>query len=207
MPRRVRLSIPGIPWHIIQRGNNRTACFYADEDYRRYLYTLGEMAARFDRRACLRAHDEPRAPAAHPDAREQRGAADETPRERYVQYVNRCYRRSGTLWEGRFRSCRAESEEYVLACYRYIELTRCGPPWSRIPARIAGRATAPMPRAGHVHPLLSPHPEYLRLGHDDAERRDVYPGALPCTPRARANCRDSQRDEWKLRARPRALPS
>lgn len=40
----------------------------------------------------------------------------------YVQYVNRSYRRSGTLWEGRFRSCLAREEDYVLACYRYIEM-------------------------------------------------------------------------------------
>jgi REP element-mobilizing transposase RayT len=44
MPRRARLAIAGIPWHIIQRGNNRSACFYADEDYRRYLDTLSEQA-------------------------------------------------------------------------------------------------------------------------------------------------------------------
>jgi putative transposase len=44
MPRRARLSLPGIPWHIIQRGNNRSACFYTDEDYYRYLDTLKEQA-------------------------------------------------------------------------------------------------------------------------------------------------------------------
>ncbi|MDR6356278.1 hypothetical protein Q3H58_002949 [Pseudomonas psychrotolerans] len=43
--------------------------------------------------------------------------------QRYVQYVNRTYRRSGTLWEGRFRSCLMQEEAYVLACYRYIEMT------------------------------------------------------------------------------------
>ncbi|MDR6234574.1 REP element-mobilizing transposase RayT [Pseudomonas psychrotolerans] len=42
--------------------------------------------------------------------------------QRYVQYVNRTYRRSGTLWEGRFRSCLMQEEAYVLACYRYIEM-------------------------------------------------------------------------------------
>jgi putative transposase len=47
MPRRARLSIPGIPWRIIQRGNNRGACFHAEEDYRRYLDTLREMAGKF----------------------------------------------------------------------------------------------------------------------------------------------------------------
>ena len=42
--------------------------------------------------------------------------------QRYVQYINRTYHRSGTLWEGRFRSCLAQDQNYVLICYRYIEL-------------------------------------------------------------------------------------
>ncbi|MDV6344888.1 transposase [Nitrosomonas sp. Is37] len=42
--------------------------------------------------------------------------------QRYVQYVNRTYQRSGTLWEGRFRSCPVQEEAYLLACQRYIEL-------------------------------------------------------------------------------------
>ena len=50
MPRRARLVVPGIPWHIIQRGNNRTACFYADADYCRYLETLKEQA---EKHGCL----------------------------------------------------------------------------------------------------------------------------------------------------------
>jgi len=49
MPRHARLALAGIPWHIIQRGNNRSACFYAPEDYRHYLDTLGELAARHGR--------------------------------------------------------------------------------------------------------------------------------------------------------------
>ncbi len=44
MPRRARLTLPGVPWHIIQRGNNRSACFYAVEDYQYYLDTLFEQA-------------------------------------------------------------------------------------------------------------------------------------------------------------------
>ena len=47
MPRRVRLKVAGLPLHIIQRGNNRSACFYADEDYALYLHHLGEMAREF----------------------------------------------------------------------------------------------------------------------------------------------------------------
>ena len=47
MPRRARLSVAGIPWHIIQRGNNRAVCFHAEADYRRYLDDLAEQSRRF----------------------------------------------------------------------------------------------------------------------------------------------------------------
>ena len=67
--------------------------------------------------------------------------------QRYVQYINRQYRRSGTLWEGRYRSCLVQSEGYVLACMRYIELTRCAPAWCAIHASTAGAVTQPTPRA------------------------------------------------------------
>lgn len=49
--------------------------------------------------------------------------------QRYVQYVNRVYRRSGTLWEGRFRSCPIQEEAYLLACQRYIELNPVRAGW------------------------------------------------------------------------------
>jgi putative transposase len=90
-----------------------------------------------------------------------------------VQYVNRTYRRTGTLWEGRFRSCLTQSEDYVLACYRYIELNpvRVGMVvkpqdyrWSSYYANGLGRASA----------LLTSHVEYRRLGRGDTERREAY---------------------------------
>jgi putative transposase len=93
--------------------------------------------------------------------------------QRYVQYVNRTYRRSGTLWEGRFRSCLTQTETYVLACYRYIELNpvRAGMVkqpreyrWSSYHANALGRAD----------PLLSAHEEYLRLGTEERVRREAY---------------------------------
>ncbi|MGH8281414.1 MAG: transposase, partial [Gammaproteobacteria bacterium] len=93
--------------------------------------------------------------------------------QRYVQYVNRSYRRSGTLWEGRFRSCLTQKEEYVLTCYRYIELNpvranMVSHPrdyrWSSY--RINGE--------GKSSPLLRPHSEYLHLGRDEDERRAAY---------------------------------
>ena len=47
MPRKPRIDLPGMPQHVIQRGNNREPCFYADGDYHYYLETLGEAAQRY----------------------------------------------------------------------------------------------------------------------------------------------------------------
>ena len=101
MPRRARVSVPGIPWHIIQRGNNRSACFFAQEDYHRYLDALKEQA---DKYGC----------AIHayvlmtnhvyllitPEREDSVALMMKRLGQRYVQYVNRTYRRSGTLWGG-----------------------------------------------------------------------------------------------------------
>jgi len=123
MPRRARLAVAGIPWHIIQRGNNRSACFYSDQDYLRYLDTLKEQAVKYGCQihayVLMINH-------VHllltPEKEQSASLFMKHLGQRYVQYINRTYKRSGTLWEGRFRSCLTQSEDYVLACYRYIEL-------------------------------------------------------------------------------------
>jgi putative transposase len=93
--------------------------------------------------------------------------------QRYVQYFNRRYERSGTLWEGRFRSSLVDNEQYLLICQRYIELNpvRAGMveapedyPWSSY------RANA----LGADDPLLTPHPVYTNLGRNDEDRRTAY---------------------------------
>ncbi len=123
MPRRARLSVPGIPWHIIQRGNNRSACFYSDEDYQFYLELLKDLSEKFscDIHAYVLMTNH-----VHllltPGKKDSAALLMKNLGQRYVQYINHTYRRSGTLWEGRFRSCLTQSEDYVLACYRYIEL-------------------------------------------------------------------------------------
>lgn len=174
MPRRARLSLPGIPWHIIQRGNNRSVCFHAAEDYQYYLHYLKEFAGRFDcavhAYVLMTNH-------VHllltPQKDDSAALMMKHLGQRYVQYINRTYQRSGTLWEGRFRSCLTQSEDYVLACYRYIELNpvRAGMVmkpqdyrWSSYHANGLGRA----------NPLITPHDEYRRLARTDVERREAY---------------------------------
>ena len=123
MPRRARLALAGIPWHIIQRGNNRAVCFHAEDDYQFYLHYLKTFADQF---GCAVHAYVLMTNHVHllltPEREDSAALLMKHLGQRYVQYINRSYRRSGTLWEGRFRSCLTQSEDYVLACYRYIEL-------------------------------------------------------------------------------------
>lgn len=174
MPRRARLSLPNVPLHIIQRGNNRQACFFADVDYRVYLDWLAEYA---DQTGCrvhayvlmtnhvhlLISADQTEAP----------GALMKALGQRYVQYVNRRYRRSGTLWEGRFRSCLTQDEAYLLACQRYIELNPVRAGMVSHPAEYrwsSYRANA----QGEADVLIKAHPLYGALGLDCASRQEAY---------------------------------
>jgi REP-associated tyrosine transposase len=174
MPRHARAILPDVAVHLIQRGNNRSACFHRDADYLVYLDHLRELSQRHGceiHAYCLMTNHvhllaTPRKVNACALLMKNLG-------QRYVQYVNRSRQRSGTLWEGRFRSCIAQSERYVMACYRYIELNpvRAGMVehagdyrWS------SHRANA----SGAGHPWLVPHPEYIALGIDDDARRAAY---------------------------------
>ncbi len=174
MPRRARLVVPGIPWHIIQRGNNRTACFYDTLDYQYYLNTLTEKADEFDcslHAWCLMTNHVHLllTPAAHDSA----ASLMKHLGQRYVQYINRTYRRSGTLWEGRFRSCLVQESKYVLACYRYIEMNpvRAG----MVPHPAQYRWTSYRANGqGTQLASLTPHPEYLALGSNKESRLASY---------------------------------
>lgn len=176
MPRRARLVVPGIPWHIIQRGNNRSACFYADEDYHRYLDTLKEQAKKYDcliHAYCLMTNH------VHllltPMHEESAALLMKHLGQRYVQYINRTYKRSGTLWEGRFRSCLAQSEEYVMACYRYIELNPVRAQMVEHPAEYPWSSYCANGE-GKCNDMLTPHDEYLRLGRTVTSRIKNYRG-------------------------------
>jgi putative transposase len=95
--------------------------------------------------------------------------------QRYVQYFNRRYERSGTLWEGRFRSCLVDSARYVIACHRYIELNpvRAG----MVPRASEYRWSSHNSNAGQgFNQLLTPHAEYLALAPDETSRHAAYQG-------------------------------
>ena len=170
MPRRARLRLAGVPLHLIQRGNNRSACLFAEDDYARYLRYLGELAREFGCRVhayvLMTNH-------VHilvtPEAVDSASLMMKHLGQRYVQYVNRTYRRSGTLWEGRFKSCLTQSESYVLACYRYIELNPVRARMSAHPREY--RWSSYRANAGDTHdPVVAAHDEYRRLGATEEAR-------------------------------------
>ena len=93
--------------------------------------------------------------------------------QRYVQYVNRTYRRSGTMWEGRFRSCLTQEDGYLLTCQRYIELNPVRADMVEHPAEY--RWSSYLGNAqGEPDALLKPHAMYLALGRDEASRAAAY---------------------------------
>ena len=134
MARLGRYFLPDQPLHVIQRGNNRQAIFFAAEDYARYRDWLAEAASRAG--CAIHAYV---LMTNHVHLLATPARADSLPRmmqllgRRYVRHVNAAYRRSGTLWEGRYRAAPIDSEASFLACCRTIELN---------PVR-AGRADHP----------------------------------------------------------------
>ena len=119
----MRDLIPSVAMHIIQRGNNRQACFYYDDDYLLYLEWLLEYSQSTD---CVIHAYVLMTNHVHilltPREKESAGNLMKLLGQLYVQYMNRIYRRSGTLWEGRFRACIAQEDNYLLCYQRYIEL-------------------------------------------------------------------------------------
>lgn len=174
MPRRARLTLPNVPIHLIQRGNNRQACFFADEDFRFYLHWLGEHAR--NNGCYVHAYVLMRNHVHLLISTEAAGSAGDMMKalgQRYVQYVNRTYRRSGTLWEGRFRSCLTQDDSYLLACHRYVELNPVRAGIVEHPAEYrwsSYRANA----QGEIDPLLHPHAIYRALGADQISRQAAY---------------------------------
>lgn len=174
MPRKPRFTLPGIPQHVIQRGNNREPCFLAEPDYRRYLEdlqaTAEKSACRIHAYVLMTNH-------VHllVTPMQELGIAEmmQALGRRYVYYINKTYRRTGTLWEGRYKASLVDSDAYLLTCMRYIELNPVRAEmvnhvgeykWSSYGANAQGRADV----------LLTPHPLYTALGENAAIRQHAY---------------------------------
>ncbi len=174
MPRPPRIVVPGIPIHAIQRGVNRAACFVDDEDRDFYLRHLGRLVGDVGcalHAYCLMTNH------VHVVLTPEHEGSCASLFQRlgliYAQYMNRKYERTGSLWEGRFRSCIVQSEIYLLYCYRYVELNPVRAGMVRHPAQYEWSSYGAN-AAGAAVPWITPHAEYLKLGSDGAERRRRY---------------------------------
>lgn len=174
MARKPRIDLAGVAQHVIQRGNDRQPCFFRAIDYQRYVQDLREITLARDCHVhayvLMTNHVHllmtPTRVGAISSVMQALG-------RRYVRYINDTYGRTGTLWEGRYKSHLVANDEHLLRCYRYIELN---------PVRAGMVATADQYRwsshAGNAQglpdPLLHPHDCYLRLGTTPSDRQQVY---------------------------------
>ena len=174
MARLPRFVIPNHPQHVIVRGNNRTDIFYADADYQFYLEKL--------QLACNKHHCQLHAYVlmtnhVHllitPLEEDGIGKVMQMLGRYYVQYYNYTYKRTGTLWEGRYKATLIDSASYLLTCMRYIELNpvRAGMvshpseyPWSSYHYNAIGQPNE----------LITPHIEYIRLDKAAESRQAAY---------------------------------
>ncbi len=174
MARLARVSVPGYPYHVIQRGNNRQAIFHSDDDRAKMRALMVENAAQFavDIHAYVLMDNHfhllvtPRTKDGLPRMMQAVG-------RRYVRYFNDTHGRTGTLWEGRYKSALVQSERYLLACMVYMDLN---------PVR-AGMVSRPQEHAwsSHAHyiglrndPLVTPHALIWELGNTPFARESRY---------------------------------
>lgn len=174
MPRPHRYWAEGVPQHVIQRGVNRQPVFFSQDDYRDYLGFLRRAAARH---GCA-LHAYVLMPNhVHLLVTGARAASTSKLMQSvgrcYVTRVNRYQGRNGSLWEGRYKASLVDAENYLLACYRYIELNpvRAGLaarpeqyPWSSYRAHALGAD----------NDLIRDHPHYLALGAQPDRRQSAY---------------------------------
>ena len=174
MPRAPRFRLPGYPQHIVQRGNARQACFFEDRDYRYYLKCLEEASlthgCAVHAYVLMTNH-------VHllvtPDSADGISRLMQGIGRKYVKTINERHDRTGSLWDGRYKSTLVDTDEYLLACYRYIELNpvRAGLvsnpdqyPWSSYGFHVGRRFSN----------FVRDHEVFLNLGADRSDRVSAY---------------------------------
>jgi len=174
MARLARISVPGYPYHIIQRGNNRQLIFSSTADRERMLELLAENAALHD--VAIHAYvlmDNHFHLLATPQTAHSLPAMMQAVGRRYVRYFNDRQGRSGTLWEGRYKSALVQTERYLLACMVYLDLN---------PVR-AGLVSRPQDYRWSSHAyyvgthsdrLVTPHALVWELGNTPFARESRY---------------------------------
>jgi len=174
MPRLPRVMSSGFPQHVVQRGNNREPCFFAEADYLAYLHWLERAADMY--RVALHAYvlmPNHVHLLATPAMEGGISRMMQYLGRHYVQHINRTYRRSGTLWERRFLASLVDSECCLLSIYRYIESNPVRAGMVALPEEYRWSSAK-----AHVAPngatFLADHDKYLRLGDTPRQRAQAY---------------------------------
>jgi len=177
MPRRARMYIPGYAYHIVQRGNNRQACFFEVENYRVFLKYMTEVLPRYGNSLhayCLMTNH------VHllitPECVDSISNLMKVVCSRYAQYINKKYTRTGSLWEGRHKASVIDSESYLLKCYRYIELNPVTADMVKRPEGYAWSSNHCNAWGGQNR-LISGHESYLALAkirHRDVQTTESF---------------------------------
>jgi putative transposase len=200
MPRQPRFYFPGAVLHIVQRGNNRAPVFMGTGDRRFYLDCLREASRKHD--VAVHAYV---LMTNHVHLLASPGHALALPRmmqtlgRKYVGRFNFLHQRTGTLWEGRYKATLLDTDAYLFACLRYIELN---PVRARLVAGPADyrwsshRANA----CGDDDPVVTPHSSFLTLGPSAKRQRDVYRRSFesPLPEETVTAIRDATQFEWAL---------
>jgi putative transposase len=200
MARLPRLTIPGYPHHVIQRGNNRQAIFSASLDYELLLALLHENAQKF--KVAIHAYvlmTNHFHLLATPETADGLPLLMQAVGRRYVRYFNDRQGRSGTLWEGRYRSTLIQTDRYLLACMAYIDLNpvRAGLvreakdyAWSSHRHYIGQRADK----------IVTPHSLFWALGNTPFSREAAYADLVRAgvTPAQQAELTKSALSGWAL---------
>ncbi len=200
MARLPRFVVPGQPQHIIVRGNNREPVFYRDDDYHFYLEKLKQAC---DKHECevhayvlMTNH-------VHllltPYTEQGMGKLIQMLGRYYVQYFNHVNRRTGTLWEGRYKATLIETERYLLTCYRYIELNPVRANMVDRPSEYRWSSYG-YNGLGQTDPIVTPYREYAQLGNDLEERQSAYRALFKnrITEKTLTEIREASNKAWVL---------
>lgn len=174
MPRKPRFFIPDIPVHVVQRGHNQSAVYFDEQDYLEYLRCLkiAVDSCRCSLHAYILMTNHVHL-LVTPSSVQSLSQLFQSIGRQYVRYINTTYQRRGSLWEGRYKAHLVQSQSYLLACMRYIEMNpvRAGMVehpgsyrWSSFAANALGVS----------HAIIQPHHEYLALGISPEARQLAY---------------------------------
>ncbi len=174
MPRKPRFFVANVANHIIQRGNNKDAVFFEEEDYRKYLTILNEAAIKHGVKihayVLMTNHIHLLATA---DTNTGISQLMQQIGRFYVPYVNFKYNRTGTLWEGRFKSSLVADNIYLLACMRYIEMNPVRAKMVTSPQKYKWSSYHSNVR-GTYDPLISEHVSYKALARSRKKQQETY---------------------------------